>query len=432
MKKNTKSEEVVSIEQARALLCGAARPVGSEVCTLEDSSGRILAQDLFAQMNQPPFRRSAMDGYALRSEDIAGASVDNPVALHVTGKLYAGDAPLPPGSMHAGEAVRIMTGACVPDDADCVIRQEDTDQGNSCQGAAGQSNQGQEEPCGGEAAQCTETVRIYRTLQKMENVCPVGEDFAVGECLCRAGTRIDAYALSCACAAGVTSWHVRKRIRAGLLMTGNELCTPGTPLQPGKIYNSSEAFLKGRLRELGCVVEVSVFAEDDLSMIMDTLREMAGRVDLIITTGGVSVGERDLIPAALEELGARTLFHGIAVKPGMPTLGALYESIPVLGLSGNPFSAAAIFELLGRPLIHCMLGRSGEVFHKVEAVLEADVQQKGNVPRVMMGIWNAGRVMVCGQQRNAQMKYAIGSNCIVIFPPGKRTFAAGEKVEVLL
>ena len=411
MKKNTKSEEVVSIEQARALLCGAARPVGSEVCTLEDSSGRILAQDLFAQMNQPPFRRSAMDGYALRSEDIAGASVDNPVALHVTGKLYAGDAPLPPGSMHAGEAVRIMTGACVPDDADCVIRQEDTEQGDQGQEAA---------------------VRIYRTLQKMENVCPVGEDFAVGDCLCRAGTRIDAYALSCACAAGVTSWHVRKKVRTGLLMTGNELCTPGTPLQPGKIYNSSEAFLKGRLRELGCVVEVSVFAEDDLSMIMDTLREMAGRVDLIITTGGVSVGERDLIPAALEELGACTLFHGIAVKPGMPTLGALYESIPVLGLSGNPFSAAAIFELLGRPLIHCMLGQSGDVFHKTEAVLEADVQQKGNVPRVMMGIWNAGKVMVCGQQRNAQMKYAIGSNCIVIFPPGKRTFAAGEKVEVLL
>ena len=407
MMKNNKRDEVISIAQAQALLCGAAKPVDSEVLAPEDSLGRILAQDLIARMNQPPFRRSAMDGYALRSADIAGAGLEDPVCLQVAGKLYAGDAPLPPGSLHSGQALRIMTGAPVPEDADCVIRQEDTDLG-------------------------MEKVRIYRALEEMDNVCPVGEDFSIGECLCQAGTKIDAYALSCACAAGVTAWQVRKRIRVGLLMTGNELCAPGTPLQPGKIYNSSEAFLKGRLRELGCTVEESVFTEDDQSVITDTIRKMAGRVDLIITTGGVSVGERDLIPAALEDLQACTLFHGIAVKPGMPTLGAVYENVPVLGLSGNPFSAAAIFELLGRPLIHRMLGCTGQPFGRASALLTSDVLLKGGVPRVMMGILDAGRVTVCGQQRNAQMKYAVGNNCIVIFPPEKRVFTAGDRVEVLL
>lgn len=199
-----------------------------------------------------------------------------------------------------------------------MIRQEDTDLG-------------------------MEKVRIYRALEEMDNVCPVGEDFSIGECLCQAGTKIDAYALSCACAAGVTAWQVRKRIRVGLLMTGSELCAPGTPLQPGKIYNSSEAFLKGRLRELGCTVEENVFTEDDQSLITDTIRKMAGGVDLIITTGSVSVGERDLIPAALEDLQASTLFHGIAVKPGMPTLGAVYENVPVLGLSGESFFRSSDF-----------------------------------------------------------------------------------------
>ena len=389
------------------MLCGAAAPVDAVLCPLGESAGRVLAEDLCAANDQPPFRRSAMDGYALRRADIAGASLEMPVTLTVRGCLFAGDAPLPAGSLKAGEAIRIMTGAPVPDDADQVIRQEDTDEGE-------------------------ETVRIFADGSERSNISPVGEDFSRGECLIQKGTLIDAYALSCACAAGIDALPVRRKIRAGLVMTGNELCPPGQPLPPGKIYNSNEAFLKGALTQLGCEIVDAVYAEDDLGRITEAIRRMQGLTDLIITTGGVSVGKRDLVPDALEVIGARTLFHGIAIKPGMPTLGAVYEGVPILGLSGNPFSAAVMFELLGRPLISRMLGREGAAFTQSMALLEGDVEQRGPVPRVMMGIFDGKKVRVYGRQHNAQMKYGIGSNCMVILPPGKGLFHTGDEVEILL
>ena len=331
----------ITLEKAQELLLQAALPVGQEMCPLDESLGRILAEDLISGVNLPPFRRSAMDGYAVYGADVAGALPETPAQLRVRECLYAGDAPLPAGFLKRGEAVRIMTGAPVPDEADQVIRQEDTDEGEK-------------------------TVRIFRPGGGRSNISPVGEDFAEGERLISGGTLIDAYALSCACAAGLTALPVRKRVRAGLIMTGNELTPPGQPLQPGKIYNSSEAFLKGRLSQLGCRMTAAVYAEDDLERITGTILEMMADTDLIITTGGVSAGRRDLVPEALEKAGAQILFHGISIKPGMPTLGALCGGVPVLGLSGNPYSAAAVFELLAGPLIRRMLGRSGEAFAKTD------------------------------------------------------------------
>ena len=405
---NSRRNGAITWQEAQALLCGAAGPSDIFMCGLDDSLNRVLAEDVYAPMNQPPFRRSAMDGYALCSRDLEGASADAPVSLEVRGCIYAGDAPVPAGTIRAGEAFRIMTGAPVPEDADLVVPQEDTDEGE-------------------------ETVKIYVSGYGQNSyISPVGEDFAEGECLIEKGTLIDAYALSCACAAGIRQLPVRRKIRAGLIMTGSELCAPGEDLKPGKIYNSSAAFLKGRLAQLGCETVAAVYMEDDMQKITGTIRRMTKESDLIITTGGVSVGKRDLVPEALEEAGAEILFHGIAIKPGMPTLGAVCGGIPVLGLSGNPYSAAAIFELLARPLICRMQGRTGAAFRKSSAELDREVVQNGNVPRVMMGIFDGTRVSICGKQRNAQMKYGIGSNCVVILPPGKAVFPAGTKMEILL
>lgn len=394
-------------EEARNRLLRVSQSVEQEMCPLHESLGRVLAEDLISAVDQPPFRRSAMDGYAVYRKDIAGASPSSPVTLTVAGCLYAGDAPLPAGSLKPGEAVRIMTGAPVPCEADQVIRQEDTDEGET-------------------------TVRVRSDGGRRDYISRVGEDFANGEHLISAGSLIDAYALSCACAAGFTALPVRRKIRAGLIMTGSELVPPGQLLPPGKIYNSSEAFLRGRLSQLGCATVSVVYAEDDCKKIMETIHRIQQDTDLIITTGGVSVGKRDLVPEALVKSGADILFHGIAIKPGMPTLGALCGRVPVLGLSGNPYSAAAVFELLGRPLIRRMLGQTGEAFAASRAVLDQEVVQNGNVPRVMMGFFDGRRVKVPGRQRNAQMKYGIGSNCVVILPPGPAVWQAGEEVEILL
>ncbi|MBO7709119.1 MAG: molybdopterin molybdotransferase MoeA [Lachnospiraceae bacterium] len=402
------SKSTISWQEAQALLCGAAKLAEACLCGLDESLDRVLAEDVYAPMDQPPFRRSAMDGYAIHSRDLEGALPDAPVSLEVRGCVYAGDPPVPAGTIRTGEAVRIMTGAPVPDDTDLVVPQEDTDEGE-------------------------ETVHIYVSgYGQDDHICPVGEDFARGECLIEKGTLIDAYALSCACAAGIRKLSVRRKIRAGLIMTGNELCAPGEALKPGKIYNSNAAFLKGRLTQLGCETGSAVYIEDDAQKITETIRMMAKESDLIITTGGVSVGKRDLVPEALENAGADILFHGIAIKPGMPTLGAVCGGIPVLSLSGNPYSAAAIFELLGRPLICRMQGRSGAAFRKASAELDREVVQNGYVPRIMMGIFDGTKVSICGKQRNAQMKYGVGSNCVVILPPGKAVFPAGTRMEILL
>ena len=397
----------ISLEEARTVLCNAAVPMDFASCSLKSSLGRIIAEDLTAALNQPPFRRSAMDGYALRSEDIRLASPETPVTLAVRGCMYAGDEPLKSGYLKNGEAVRIMTGAAVPDDADLVIRQEETDEGEK-------------------------TVRIYSNGGSRSNISPIGEDFASGECLIEKGTLIDAYALSCASAAGYTFLPVRRKIRVGLIVTGNELCPPGQTLLPGKIYNSNEAFLEGRLTQLGCELADSVYAEDRREKITDAIVRLKSEADLIITTGGVSVGERDLVPEALKAAGAEILFHGIAIKPGMPTLGAVFGGIPLLGLSGNPYSAASVFELLGRPLCFKMLCRRDEPFMKAAAQLDGDVVQNSDVPRVLRGTYDGRKVHVQERQRNARMKTGVGTNCMLILPAGKAVYRAGEAVEILL
>ena len=400
-------KNIISWQEGAERLCARAAAVGAEYCQAAAALDRILAEDVVSLMEQPPFRRSAMDGYAARYTDLAGASAEAPAELLVTGRIFAGDAPLKEGMLQSGTAVRIMTGAPVPDGADCVIPQEDTDYGEK-------------------------RVRVFKPGQEGSNISPAGEDFARGECLIRSGTRLDAYALSCACAAGIEQLPVRKQLRAGILTTGSELCEPGKPLVPGKIYNSNEAFLMARLRQLGCRIVQSVFAEDDAELIAETLTQMARKTDLIVTTGGVSVGILDLIPAVLEKAGAEILFHGIALKPGMPTLGAVYNGVPVLALSGNPFSAAAVFELLGRPLIHKLQGSAGKALLPVKAALANETRNNGRSPRIAMGWFDGALVRVYAHQRNAQMKYGIGSNCMVILPPGPADFAAGDVVEVYL
>lgn len=404
---SVKDGSEISWEEALDLLLGAAATTDPEMCPLEECTDRVLAEDLLSPLDQPPFRRSAMDGYALRRADVAGAEPGAPAVLKVKGCIYAGDPPLDAGILGAGEAVRIMTGAAVPDEADVVIRREDTDEGE-------------------------DSVRIFSNGSGRNNISPVGEDFGRGECLISKGTHLDAYALSCACAAGVSSLPVRRKIRAGLIMTGNELTPPGQPLKPGKIYNSSQSFLNAKLTGLGGRVVSAVYVEDDRERITETILSMKKDVDIIITTGGVSAGDLDLVPQAVEEAGAEILFHGIFIKPGMPTLGAVCDGVPILGLSGNPYSAAAIFEILGRPLIWRMLGCAGKAFAAAEAVLASDVAQNGDVPRVMMGYFDGKKVLVYGKQHNAQMKYGIGSNCILILSPGRRVYRAGEKLEILL
>lgn len=394
----------LTLEQARQYMTSGAEAVGTEWVSVYDSIGRVLSEDITAAMGQPPFPRSAMDGYALRWEDVQGASRENPAVLRVAGRLCAGDEGMPLGK--EGVAIRIMTGAVIPPDANCVIRQEDTDYGE-------------------------EWVKIFAEGRPQMNCCPAGEDFAQGEKLASAGMLVDAYLASSAASAGMAALPVRRRVKVALISSGEELCLPGEPLSPGKIYDSNRVYLTARCRHFGCDVVLSKTVGDDKEAIAGNLKEALAAADYVITTGGVSVGQKDLMPGIIKNYpGAEPGFHGILVKPGMPTLFARICGRPVLSLSGNPYSAAAIFELLGVPLLHALQGRRDAGPFMRTAVLAEAFPKKRPCLRIVRGYYDGEKVLVAAGQKNGQMKAGIGTNCLVLLPAGTAPIPAGETVKV--
>ena len=300
----------ISLEQALDILKDYITPGKTERKSLEECLGLVLAEDVMAQLDMPPFSRSAQDGYAFRSKDSEGASKEQPVRLKVTGKIYAGD--FPKKEVNPGEAIRIMTGAMIPAGADCVLRQEDTDEGE-------------------------EIVQIYKETEAGCSICFKGEEYKKGHILLRAGTKIDAAALAVASGNGIVELPVYARVKAAVVSFGSEVVEPGTPLTPGKIYNTNTIYMKARLKQLGANVVMTRTVGDELGIMREALNEAASQSELVVTTGGVSVGQKDLTEEALLSIGAKILFHGIAVKPGMPTLAAEKNGVLFLGLSGIRF-----------------------------------------------------------------------------------------------
>ena len=228
--------QTITLEEAQARLLEVVHCVMSEKVELLRSIDRILAEDVYAHVSQPPFERSAMDGYAVRSEDIRTVSRSNPVCLKVIDRVCAGE--VTDKSVHAGEAIRIMTGAMIPEGVDCVVKQEDTVYGQ-------------------------EQVKIYVSLAQKMNCCPTGEDFHQGDCLGWEGEKVDAYMMASMASGGIDSVPVRRKVRAAVITTGEELMPHGQPLLPGKIYNANLAYLTGRLLQLDCNLTEGIFVGDD-------------------------------------------------------------------------------------------------------------------------------------------------------------------------
>ena len=373
----------VTLEEAQELFQICMPGIKKEEKPAADCLGQILAEPVYAAVTQPPFPRSAMDGFALRSRDVCGADLEHPVTLEVAGCVYAGQKTELILKPH--QAVRIMTGAMIPEGADCVVKQEDTDYVRIA-----------------DPDQDRKTIKIYNNVGPGENYCPKGEDFSAGELLAEAGLLVDSYLLAAVTSAGVRDITVYRRLRAAVITTGDELQNADTSLEPGKIYDANGLWLCARLRE----------------------------ADLILTTGGVSVGDKDLVPDVIESLNGRVLFHGIRVKPGMPTMLSVVEDIPVLSLSGNPFAVAALFELL---VGGYLADRAEEVYiqKKETKVLRQTFVKTGKPKRIVKGKCDEEGVFLPQIQRNGQLKNGIGSNCLVVFPEGERTYPEGEKVQVI-
>src|SRR5204862_2914359 len=285
-----------------------------------EAAGRILARDVVAQFDVPPHANSAVDGFALTHADL---SPDRETVLPVAGRAAAGH---PLGrTATRGEAIRIFTGAPMPEGTDTVMMQED---------------------CVIEA----DRVRIKPGIRKGANRRHAGEDVAAGSIALTAGHRLKPADLGLAAALGNDSLPVFRPLRAALLSTGDEVCEPGTQLAPGAIYDANRVMLAALLRAQGCIVSDLGICPDRAAALADTLATAAAGHDLIVTSGGVSTGEEDHVRAAIEKLG-RLDFWRLAIKPGRPVALGQLKGVPLTGLPGNPVAAALTLAILPRPLI---------------------------------------------------------------------------------
>jgi len=393
----------ISVDQALNIISKAVSRRAPAWLPPPEALGCQLAGDIVAKLDHPPFARSPLDGYAVRAADIEQADTSKPVRLYVTDRSYAG---MPAQrEIHEGEAIRIMTGGVIPRGADCVIRQEDTNLGEN-------------------------EVLFFARRAGKNNICAVGEDFHNGETLVPAGEYVTAATIALATAAGCETLFVFPKASAAILATGEELCESGKPLIYGQIYDSNTPYLVARLSELRVPVAKSARAVDRLEDIAQNLLALLETADVVFTTGGVSVGERDLLPEAIAQIGGEILFHGVAIKPGMPTLFAVVRGKPVLGLSGNPYSAAVAFELFGRVILAHAAGNNGLMARRQTAVMSGEYHNSGKYARYLRGCWQDGTVSMPRAQGNADIQSFVSSNCLVEVPPMSEPLKPGSPVTI--
>ena len=399
---------VLTVSEAREKILSAAKPLSKiETVSLLESNGRILAQDVVAAINVPPCDNSAMDGYAVRSADcVAG------VPIPVAGVIYAGAMP---ELLRPATAQRIFTGAPVPQGADAVVIQEDV-------------------------AVESEAIVINAgvTVKTGENIRRAGEDISAGDILFAAGHRVCSRDIGLLASIGIDKIHVTVPLRVGLLCTGDELLEPGDAPQHGKIYNSNRYLLSALLRDLGCEVIDAGIVKDDLAATEIALQKLSTAADVVISTGGVSVGDADYVKQAVLAQGKLDVWK-IAVKPGKPlafgSVGAPVCNTPFFGLPGNPVSAFVTFLLFVRPFLQTLQGAVVRELQQIPAHAGFDWPRAGKREeylRVMLQ--REGDVLVARalpNQGSGVLSSVCRADALLRVPVGS-TFVTGDGVECLL
>ena len=348
----------LSLEEALDCVLRHCVPLDCESVSLEAADGRVLAEDIAAQESIPPFPRSPYDGYALRAADTLGSSREHGVVLRIVEEIPAGHAPRK--RLAQGQAAKILTGAPIPEGADAVVKFEDTDF-------------------------TEETVTVFAPCRSGENIVPAGEDIRAGEVVMKKGTVLDAALLGLLAGLGRTAVSVTKEPRVALFSTGDELVAADAPLTPGKIRNSSIYTLSSLVHRCGGRPERGGIVPDQAQAVAQALACAAASADLVLTTGGVSVGDYDMLRRGLEEMGAEILFWKMRIKPGAAFVAAVCHGTLVLSLSGNPSAAAVAFMLLGIPVLRRMEGRSDVMLKRISVRLGRDFPKKSPSRRFLPG-----------------------------------------------
>jgi molybdopterin molybdotransferase len=401
-----------SVDAYLSEVLAAIRPVPPRPLGLDEADGAVLTEDVTAAWPLPPFDNSAMDGYAVVAADVAAATAGQPVSLPVRGEVAAGDTgrhELVPGS-----CFKIMTGALLPPGADAVVPVEWTDDGAA----------------GGRVA-------ITCPAEPGHAIRRAGGDAAAGDMLLTAGTRLGPVQLGLLAAAGQGTVTARPRPRVTLISTGNELAEPGQPVTPGRIWESNSRMLTAAAREAGFTARRHPIVPDDKAAVLAALEDaLAAGADVLVTTGGVSMGgEHDVVKAALRDLGTVS-FRKVAMQPGMPQgfglLGA--AGTPIFTLPGNPVSAYVSFQLFVRPAAGVLQDRGPERLASGQAVLSGPARSPEGRRSFLRGMLDqgAGTVAPVSGQASHQLASLARANALIVVPEPVTELPAGAEVEVLM
>ena len=398
--------ENLSWTQARDLLLNLACPTETENISLDECAGRVLGFDLKAEEDVPPFDRSAYDGYAFQAEDVKNAGKEAPVTLRITETIPAGAAAKLP--VEPGTAAHLMTGAKIPAGADCVINFERTEFTD-------------------------ETVTLFAPVKSGDNIVRRGEDVAKGTLLAGIGERIDAGLAGTLAAQGIARVRVFRKPVIGLISTGSEVVEADEALTEGKIRNSNRAAFTALLQSEGCKVRYLGLAGDEVNCISQLIAEGISTCDAVILTGGVSVGDWDVTPAAMEQAGAEILARGVDMKPGMACAYGIAGHKLILGLSGNPASSLTNFCACVLPAVRKLCGKSQPLPRPIRAELKNGFRKKSPTTRILRGWLELidGKVAFDApmDQGNVVLSSTIGCHAFLLIPAGSGPIEAGQALD---
>ena len=399
---------MIQVDEAREIILSKIETKGVEKVSLDDALGRILAEDIIAQRSNPPMDNSAMDGYAVITADILSATPENPVKLEIVDNVPAGS--VSEVTLKNKQAIRIMTGAPIPPGADAVLMQEDTDKNGNGILAKDKTEVG-------------------------ENIRLAGEDVKVGDLVIPKGVTITPSHIGMMAVVGRSNIYVSQRPTVAILSTGDEIIElDGNPTGPC-IYNSNGYMLAAQIRSAGgipCYLGVAKDNEEDLMEKFD----WALKCDIVVSSGGVSVGDYDLVKATLDKLGNEMAFWKVAMKPGKPLAFGKIGEKPIFGLPGNPVSSFVSFEQFARPAIKKMMGAKDILPRTVQAKLTHTVHKKTGRLHFMSAVvsWDSGEYTVtpAEEQGSGVLKSTVNANGLLVFPLERDELKSGERVTVQL
>ncbi len=397
---------MVTVEEAQKFVLEQIRSINAEEISLPECLGRTIARDYYSQDNIPPFDNSAMDGYAVSSPDVARASRESPVVLKVVEDLPAGS--VAQREIRKGETARIMTGAAIPDGADTVIRVEKT------------RSEGR-------------TVTIFGSIEAGKNIRLCGEDIRNGQLVLKKGTVVGPAEMGILASLGVDPVAAARPPTVGILATGDELVEIKEELTPSKIRNSNTYSLIGQVKESGGIPRNLGIAGDSKNEIRRKIEEGL-KNDILIVSGGVSVGDYDYVKEVMTDLKGRIVFWKAAIKPGRPMVFAIINGRPVFGLPGNPAASMVSFEVFVRPAILKTLGRQNDNRREVSAVVEEEIKKKKGLRYFLRAHtrWEGGVYFTrkTGLQGSGILKSMVLANSLIVLPEEEEIIDKGRRVTV--